>query len=95
MTMSNSNSNSNSNNNGTNQIPTARAIEAARLGFIGASIAALGDGIAAVAAGLALEELVNPSDQRSQNTTYRSKKNETTQQIDYLINELIQIRKSM
>jgi len=81
--------------NETTQAPTARAIQAARLGFIGASIAALGDGIAAVGAGLALEELLYPSDQRSQSPIFHSKQLESQQQIDYLINELIQIRKSM
>jgi len=82
--------------NESNQAASAQAIQAAKLAFIGASIATIGDGLSAIAAGLALEELVNPIDQRSQNPTHHSKQLDATQQqIDYLINELIQIRKSM
>lgn len=67
-------------------------IEIAKLGFIGASIAAVGDGIAAVAAGLALEALEN--EQRAQYRNRQSLQVETTQkQLDYFINELMQIRK--
>lgn len=67
-------------------------IQAAKLAFIGASITTLGDGITAIAAGITLELLENPTDKRSQNLTNQL---ETThKQIDFFINELIQIRKT-
>ncbi|MFF2479907.1 translation initiation factor 2 [Paenibacillus sp. NPDC058071] len=71
-------------------------IQIARLAFIGASIATLGDGIAAVAAGLALESLEIQkiqSDQRSYFQSNPSQQLESTQkQLDYFIQELIKLR---
>ncbi|MDQ0111967.1 translation initiation factor 2 [Paenibacillus harenae] len=69
-----------------------REIEIARLEFIGLSLATLGDGIAALAAGLTLESLEN--EYRAQYQGRQSVQVETTQkQLDYFINELIQIKK--
>lgn len=69
-----------------------REIEIARLEFIGLSLATLGDGITALAAGLTLESLEN--EYRAQNQGRQSGQVETTQkQLDYFINELIQIKK--
>lgn len=84
------------NKNKTNQTSDSRDIEIAKLAFIGASIAALGDGLAAVAAGLALEELEKANKQNFQSQNDQSKQTEGMQkQIDYLINELKQLKKMM
>ncbi|MUT67092.1 translation initiation factor 2 [Paenibacillus sp. NEAU-GSW1] len=85
------------NNKRSKDLSTLRDIQIAKLAFIGASIATLGDGIGAVAAALALEALENPiDDERSSNQAPQMKQIETTQhQLDYFINELIQIRESI
>ena len=68
-----------------------RDIEIAKLAFIGAAIAAIGDGIGALAAGLALDALVQ--DQQNQNDNRNASFVGPTQvQLDYFINELIRIR---
>lgn len=67
-----------------------RDIEIAKLAFIGASITALGDGIGALAAGLALESL--EKDYYTQNNSRHAPRVESTKvQLDHFINEL-QIR---
>lgn len=80
--------------NGNNQ--ESREIKVARIAFIGAAIAAIGDGIAAYAAGLALDILINPE---PAGAAVRSSSNdnleETQAQMDYYINELISIRNTM
>ncbi|QDQ03207.1 translation initiation factor 2 [Lysinibacillus fusiformis] len=72
-------------------------IQIARLAYIGASISTLGDGLSAVAAGLALNALEKSSNQNPQNQNNdQSKGSEDMQkQIDYLINELKQVKKMM
>jgi hypothetical protein len=71
-----------------------RDIEIAKLAFIGASIATLGDGIAALAAGMALDAL--EQDYRTQNNSRHVPDTGSNQrQLDYFINELIQIRNSV
>ncbi|MFJ9462161.1 translation initiation factor 2 [Viridibacillus arvi] len=71
-------------------------IQIARLAFIGASISTLGDGISAVAAGLALEALEKPNNQGSQNSDEQSKHAVNLQnQIDYIVNELKQMKRMM
>lgn len=71
-------------------------IQIARLAFIGSTITTLGDGITAIAAGLALEALENSSNQNSQNIDKQSKQSDTMQkQIDYIINELEQTKRMM
>lgn len=71
----------------------SREIQIARIAFIGATIAAIGDGIAAYAAALTLDLLENPEiDTRSsQNINLEA----TQAQIDHYINELVQIRNSI
>ncbi|MFD2114707.1 translation initiation factor 2 [Paenibacillus yanchengensis] len=82
----------NRNNNNSNQ-SSSKEILAARLAFIGASIATLGDGLSAIAAGIALDILENPSDaMRSQHQTNQF---ETSQQLDLYINELINLRNNI
>jgi hypothetical protein len=71
-----------------------REIELARLEFIGASLAAIGDGILAFAAGLALDLLEKElaGDQtRHQQTRFAA----TQHQLDYFIHELMRIRKTL
>lgn len=76
------------------QLSTLRDIQIARLAFIGASIAAIGDGIGAVAAGLAVDALENPIELRSQSAYHRTSQLEMSQRnLDYYIHELIQLRK--
>ena len=71
-------------------------IQIARLAFIGASIATLGDGISAIAAGLAVEALEKASGQSSPNPEEQSNRSSKMQQeIDYIISELKQIKKMM
>jgi len=82
------------NENKSKKSSDSQDIQIARLAFIGASIVTLGDGIAAIAAGLALEAL--ESKQGSQNLDEQSKQSDTMQkQIDYIIDELIQIKMMM
>ncbi len=73
----------------TNKNP--RDIEIAKLAFIGSSIAAIGDGISALAAALALDALQQnfrtPNQIRPATDT-----GATLRQLDYFINELIHIR---
>ncbi|WP_138751635.1 translation initiation factor 2 [Paenibacillus sinopodophylli] len=68
-----------------------REIEIAKLAFIGASIATLGDGIAALAAGLELESL-EKNYQIQSNSRQTPGVDSTKIQLDYFINELVQIR---
>jgi len=71
-----------------------RDIEIARLAFIGASIATLGDGISALAAGLVLEAL--EQDNQVQNNSRNAPDESSIQiQIDYFIDELIKIRNNV
>lgn len=75
-------------------LKATREIQIAKIEFIAASITAIGDGLSVVAAGLALDALENPIDQMSQNPSNRSKQLDSIHQnLDYYINELIQIRK--
>lgn len=67
-----------------------RDIEIAKLAFIGGSIATLGDGIAALAAGLALDAL--KQDVKTKSISHKSSNNSTKNQLDYFINELVKIR---
>ena len=71
-----------------------REIQIARIAFIGATIATIGDGISAFAAALTLDTLESP-EQNTRSSNYNNINIEETQaQIDYYINELIQIRNS-
>ncbi|MCM3631133.1 translation initiation factor 2 [Paenibacillus glycanilyticus] len=66
----------------------------ARLGYIGAIIATLGDGIAAIAAGIALRALEEETFSESRSEVDQLRQTESVQQqIDFYINELVQIRK--
>ncbi|GMK47416.1 hypothetical protein PghCCS26_45460 [Paenibacillus glycanilyticus] len=92
-----STSNNNSNNNSdSNSNPSSDYVDliAARLGYIGAIIATIGDGVAAIAAGIALRKLEEASlaESRSEVDQFRQTEN-IQQQVDFYINELIQIRK--
>ncbi|MGE7984124.1 translation initiation factor 2 [Solibacillus sp. NPDC093137] len=80
--------------NNSNHPSEPAEIQIARLGFIAATIVTLGDGLAALAAGLALQELEKANNQNSQPQYDQSKQIDSTQkQIDYLIKELKQIKK--
>ncbi|MFJ7953609.1 translation initiation factor 2 [Lysinibacillus sp. NPDC096418] len=80
----------------SNQSADLQDIYIARLAFIGTSISTLGDGIQMVAAGLALEALEKSNNQSAQNSNGQSKQTENMEkQIDYLINELKQIKRVM
>ncbi len=71
-----------------------RNIEIAKLAFIGASIATIGDGIAALAAGMALDALQQDC-QTPNNTRHASTVGATLGQLDYFINELVKIRNTV
>ncbi|SFD97471.1 hypothetical protein SAMN05216378_1825 [Paenibacillus catalpae] len=89
--MSNNKSNSNDSNN---QNSDSVDLIVARLGYIGAIIATLGDGIAAIAAGIALRALEEEMFSESRSEVDQLRQTESVQQqIDFYINELIQIRK--
>ena len=82
--------------NNLEQSSESTDIQIARLAFIGASIVTLGDGISAIAAGLALEALEKSSNQNSQNTdTKLTQSKDLQKQMDYLINELRHIKRMM
>ena len=86
------------NRNGKNseQSSDSQDIQIARLAFIGASIVTLGDAISAVAAGLALESLEKSKNQDSQkNDSPPHQSKDMQKQLDYLINELRQIKRMM
>ncbi|MCR2808044.1 translation initiation factor 2 [Paenibacillus soyae] len=69
-------------------------IELARLELIGLSLAALGDGIAALAAAIALEALEN--EYRTPYPVREALQLETTQQqLDYYIHQLVQIKQKL
>ena len=76
----------------TNQ--ESRDIQIARIAFIGATIATIGDGIAAYAAALALDALENPISETDTRSIDNNNIEDTKAQIDYYINELIQVRNS-
>lgn len=85
------------NKNNPQQPSVATEIQIARLAYIGATIATLGDGLSAVAAGLALNALEKSNNQNPQvqNSDQSNEKDveDLQKQIDYLINELKQVKK--
>jgi gas vesicle protein len=84
------------NQNNLNQASDSLEIYAAKLSFIGASISTLGDGLQAIAAGISLELLQRAKTESPQGQDEQSKYQEKMQkQIDYLINELQKITKTM
>lgn len=84
----------NNNKNKLNPPADSQEIFIAKLSYIGASISTLGDGLSAIAAGLALEALKNGNNHSSESSIDSSQKTESMQkQIDYLISELKQIKK--
>ena len=69
-------------------------VQIARLEYIAALILTLGEGVAALAAGLELRELEKSSNANSRSQYDQSKyQDHTQQQIDYLIEELTQVRR--
>ena len=69
-------------------------VQVARLEYISALFLTLGDGVAALAAGLELRELEKSSSGNSRDQYDQSKyRDYTQQQIDYLIEELTQVRR--
>ncbi|WP_249435996.1 translation initiation factor 2 [Paenibacillus sp. Marseille-Q4541] len=70
-----------------------RDIEIAKLAFIGGSITTLGDGITALAAGLAFEAL--KQDYKTKKNSHSSSIKSTKNQLDYFINELVKIRNNV
>lgn len=66
----------------------------AKIAFIGAAIATLGDGLSALAAGMALQQLQNPTNQSNGIPFEQSKQVESLQQqIDQLIVELKHVKR--
>ncbi|WP_155591073.1 translation initiation factor 2 [Lysinibacillus cavernae] len=87
-------------NNKPNQSNDSIEIYAAKLSYIGTAISTLGDGLQTIAAGLALEALVNANNDSSQNNNGDDiqtvkKMDQMQKQIDYLIAELKHIRKML
>ncbi|GLX68667.1 translation initiation factor 2 [Paenibacillus glycanilyticus] len=97
--MSNNSNNNNKNNNksGSNKSGSnseTMELIAARLGYIGAIIATLGDGIAAIGAGIALRSLEEETFSESRIEVDQLRQTESIQQqVDFYIQELMQIRK--
>lgn len=80
----------------SNQSSDSLDLYVAQLAFIGASIATLGDGLSALAAGIALNELQKSNNANATAQFDQSKEMESLQQqIDYLIGELRQIKKML
>ncbi|WP_039042355.1 hypothetical protein [Sporosarcina sp. ZBG7A] len=68
---------------------TSPEIYAARIGFIGALLSTLGDGLQSVGAGIALQQLENSSSQDTQNQSDQSNQIESMQkQIDQLTRKI-------
>ena len=82
----------NTNKKNSDQPSDSQDIQIARLAFIGASIVTLGDAISAIAAGLALEALEKKNGDSSTSTNQTK---DMQKQLDYLINELRQLKKMM
>ncbi|OXS62393.1 hypothetical protein B1A99_00550 [Cohnella sp. CIP 111063] len=81
------------NNSEDEQLAKLRDIQIARLAFIGASIATIGDGISTYAAALALEVLEEANNQRSQPSSSHFKNLDIAQkQLDYYIQQLQHMR---
>ncbi|MEK3882455.1 translation initiation factor 2 [Paenibacillus sp. PL2-23] len=78
-----------------NNLKLLREIEIARLELIGASLAALGDGIIAVSAGLALELLESEYNREHRQSQQTQQLEEAHRQLDYLIHELLKLRARM
>lgn len=75
--------------NNFDQLSDSTEIYAAKLAYIGATIATIGGGLQVIAAGIALEILEKSKNQDSQNQQIQSKESKIMQkQIDYLIKEL-------
>lgn len=84
----------NNNDDSNNQNGESMDLIAARLGYIGAIIATLGDGIAAIAAGIALRVLEEETFSQSRSELDQFRQTDSMQQqLDFYINELVQIRK--
>ena len=80
--------------NKSNSSSESVEIQIARLEYIAALIATLGDGVAALALGLELRELEKSSNANSRGQYDQAKYQDHTQkQIDYLIEELTQVRR--
>ncbi|MGE7987989.1 translation initiation factor 2 [Lysinibacillus fusiformis] len=86
-------------NNKPDQNNDSLEIYAAKLSYIGTAISTLGDGQQTIAAGLALEALVNANKDSSQNNNGDNQSNvqidNMQKQIDYLIGELKHIKKML
>lgn len=86
-------------NNKPDQNNDSLEIYAAKLSYIGTAISTLGDGLQTIAAGLALEALVNANKDSSQNNNGDSQStvqiDNMQKQIDYLIGELKHIKKML
>lgn len=94
MNKNNKNNNNNNNDDSSNQNGESMDLIAARLGYIGAIIATLGDGIAAIAAGIALRALEEETFSESRSVLDQFRQTDSMQQqLDFYINELVQIRK--
>ena len=85
-----------SDNKNSKSSADSQDIQIARIAFIGASIVTLGDAISAIAAGLSLDALENPNNQKSKSSDGQSMYTPNMQQeVDYIINELKQIKRMM
>lgn len=80
----------------SNSSPESIEIQIARLEYIAALIVTLGDGVGALALGLELKALEKSANENSRGQYDQARYQDYTQkQIDYLIEELTQIRRMM
>lgn len=84
----------NHNNSSLGENSTSPEIYAARIGFIGALLSTLGDGLQSIGAGIALQQLENSSFQESQPQSDQSNQFENMQkQIDQLTRKIEEMEK--
>ncbi len=78
----------NGNSNDMGQNVESPEVYAAKLSFIGSTLSTLGDGLQAIAAGIALQELEKASDTEQDSPNVLNQLEDMQQQIDYLASKI-------
>ncbi|MGG0657453.1 translation initiation factor 2 [Rummeliibacillus pycnus] len=79
----------NKNDYKNNQNVESPEIIAAKLTLLGSTLSTIGDGLQAIAAGITLQELVNPSKQNSQNNSHQSDQSKQIERLQKQVDQLM------